>query len=112
MDLSGLPKQAAPQTADLDIGAAITRAATAAHAAAEQERQALQQLAELRAAYLEWDINRCRDHTGEWWVAELLHAVTEQMALLGVVRLVRQRDGTALALALSGQTALLERSGA
>ncbi|MFI7147138.1 hypothetical protein ACIBO2_19650 [Nonomuraea sp. NPDC050022] len=110
MDPSGTPEQAMAQVADLDIGAAITRAATAAHTAAERERQALQQLAELHTAYPEWDINRRRDYTGEWWVAELLCTVTEQMALLGVIRVVRQRDGAALAMALSGQRALMQRS--
>ncbi|MEU8245752.1 hypothetical protein [Nonomuraea sp. NPDC048916] len=36
---------------------------------------------------------------------------SQEMALLGVVRTVRQRDGAALALALSCQTALIGRSG-
>ena len=104
-------EQAITQTADLDIGAALTRAATAARAAAERERQALQQLAELRVAYGAWAIDRRKEETGEWWVAELLREVTEEMALVGVIRTVRQRDAAALALALSGQMALIGRSG-
>lgn len=110
MDPSDAAEQATTPTADLDIGAAITRAAIAARAAAEREQQALQQVAELRAAYPGWDISRCRDETGEWWVAVLRSAVTEQMALLGVVRESRQRDGSALTIVLASQTALMERT--
>ncbi|MGW5154891.1 hypothetical protein ACWEPN_05355 [Nonomuraea wenchangensis] len=48
MDSFGHSEQAINPGADMDIGVALIRAATAARAAAERERQALQQLAELR----------------------------------------------------------------
>jgi hypothetical protein len=110
MDSFGHPDPATTPPADLDIAAALTRAATAARVAAGQERQALRQLAELRATYPGWVIDRRHEETGEWWVAELQRPVTEEMALIGVVGTTRQRDGAALALTLSYQTALIQRS--